>query len=364
MINKTLLSILAITAVFIFGAWVFYDVFVYLVIALVLATILRPMNNFISRTYIFRIKVPRILAILLSFSVVVGVITAFMLLFIPLIIDQMDVLSKINIESVYSNLSKPIVALEDFLIRNGIVNPDRHDLSETIKTSLFEFVKDINIRSVFNDVLKLTGGFMISLLAVSFITFFLLFENGIVSRLLIAMIPNQYFELFISAIYKIENLLSNYLIGLFLQMISIFAIAGIGLSILGVKYALTIALFAAIANLIPYLGPSLGTIFGIIIGISSSNHFAFDEFTLFLIIKISAVFAIVQVADNVFLQPVIFSKSIKAHPLEIFVVIFAAATIAGIPGMIAAVPAYTILRVSIMEIRDGFKSYKVFQISK
>lgn len=205
---------------------------------------------------------------------------------------------------------------------------------------------------------------MVSLIAITFITFFLLYENGLLSRIMISMVPNQYFELFISAIYKIEHLLSNYLIGLSFQMLAIFSIAAIGLSIFGVKYALTIAVFAAVANLIPYLGPSLGAIFGIIIGVSSSNHYNFDEFTLILILKIAAVFGIVQIVDNVLLQPLIFSKSVKAHPLEIFVIIFAAATLAGIPGMIAAVPAYTILRVSIMEIRSGFRSYKIFQISK
>lgn len=364
MINKTIITILIIAAVFLFGAWLFYDVFVYMVISLVLATILRPLTNLISRMYIFRIKVSRIIAILLSFSVVIGVISAFMLLFIPLIIDQIDVLSKLDFNAIYSNLSQPIVALEDFLIRNNLIKTDDHNLSETIRASFIDFISNVNIRNILNDVLKLTGGLMVSLIAITFITFFLLYENGLLSRIMISMVPNQYFELFISAIYKIEHLLSNYLIGLSFQMLAIFSIAAIGLSIFGVKYALTIAVFAAVANLIPYLGPSLGAIFGIIIGVSSSNHYNFDEFTLILILKIAAVFGIVQIVDNVLLQPLIFSKSVKAHPLEIFVIIFAAATLAGIPGMIAAVPAYTILRVSIMEIRSGFRSYKIFQISK
>jgi predicted PurR-regulated permease PerM len=73
------------------------------------------------------------------------------------------------------------------------------------------------------------------------------------------------------------------------------------------------------------------------------------------------VFATVQVVDNIFLQPMIFSKSVKAHPLEIFIVIFAGATLAGIPGMIAAIPGYTVIRVSVMEIYRGYKSYHIFK---
>ncbi|SHJ78160.1 Predicted PurR-regulated permease PerM [Reichenbachiella agariperforans] len=364
MINRTLLSLILITSLFIFSAWLFSDIFMYICISIVLATILRPMTNFISRTYIFRMKVPRVLAILLSFCSVIGVIALFILLFIPLIVEQINVISSISFDEVYKHLSQPIVATEEFLIEYNLISAEDHTFTSTIKRSTVEVLGDINFQSVLNNVVTMTGGVFVSFMALSFITFFLLLENGIISRLLISIVPNQYFELFISAIHKIEHLLSNYLIGLLLQMLAIFSIAGIGLSIFGVNYALTIAVFAALANLIPYLGPLLGSVFGILVGLSSSGHFALDEVTMILIVKIVSVFAVVQVMDNVVLQPMIFSKSVKAHPLEIFVVIFAAASLAGISGMIAAIPVYTIIRVSVMEIRDGFNSYQVFQVSK
>lgn len=364
MINKTLVQILAIAAAFVFSAWLFSDIFLFVVISIVLATILRPLTNFINRLYIYRIKVPRVLAVMVSFLMILVVFSAFILLFVPLIIDQVNVLSAISFEEVYSNLSKPIVSAENMLISWDVLNPDDHNLTETIRNSTFDLISGIEINSLINNLVSITGGVLVSVMAVSFITFFLLLENGMLGRMVISIVPNQYFELYISAIHKIENLLSNYLIGLTFQVMSIFSIAGLGLTILGVNYALTIALFAAFANLIPYLGPLLGSTFGIIVGISTSGHFSFDNYTLILIAKIVSVFGFVQVMDNVVLQPLIFSKSVKAHPLEIFVVIFAAASLAGITGMIMAIPVYTIVRVSFMEIRSGFKSYKVFQASK
>ncbi|WP_109830652.1 AI-2E family transporter [Reichenbachiella versicolor] len=364
MINKTLIQILAIAAAFVFSAWLFSDIFLYLVISIVIATILRPLTNVINRLYIYSIKMPRVLAILVSFIVVIGVISAFMLLFIPLIVDQINVLSELSFEEVYANLSQPIVSLEKFLIHAEVINPNDHNLTETIRQGTFNIISSIEVNSVINNLVSITGGFFISMMAISFITFFLLYENGLLGRVVISVIPNKYFELYISAIHKIENLLSNYLIGLTFQMLSIFTIAGVGLTVLGVKYALTIALFAALANLIPYLGPLMGSVFGILVGVSTTGHFAFDNFTLILIAKIGSVFGFVQIIDNVVLQPLIFSKSVKAHPLEIFVVIFAAASLAGITGMVMAIPAYTIVRVSFMEIRSGFKSYKVFQATK
>ncbi|PIB37356.1 AI-2E family transporter [Reichenbachiella sp. 5M10] len=362
--NRTLLTILVITSLFVFSAWLFSDIFMYICISIVLATILRPLTNFISRTYIFRVKIPRLVAVLVSFCTVIGVVALFMLLFIPLIVEQINVISSISFDEVYTHMSQPVVTAEKYLMEFNLVEAEDHSLTQTIKTSVLAVLKDINFQKILNNIVSLTGGVFVSLMALGFITFFLLLENGMLSRLMISVVPNQYFELFISAIYKIEHLLSNYLIGLLLQMLSIFSIAGIGLSIFGVNYALTIAVFAALANLIPYLGPLLGSTFGILVGISTSGHFALDEVTFILIAKIVSVFAVVQVIDNVVLQPMIFSKSVKAHPLEIFVVIFAAASLAGIPGMIAAIPTYTILRVSVMEIKDGFNSYQVFQASK
>ncbi|WP_420583307.1 AI-2E family transporter [Reichenbachiella sp.] len=364
MIRRTLLFLIIVVALFVFSAWLFSDIFIYICISIVLATILRPLTNFIHRTYIYRVRMPRVIAILVSYCAVVGVVFSFVLLFIPLIVEQVNVLSNVSFDKVYSNLSQPVVAVENFLIEYQLVSEDEHSLTETMRSNVFGFVSNLNFRNIINNLLTFTGGFFVSVLAIAFITFFLLLENGLLSRRLIAIVPNQYFELFISAIHKIEHLLSNYLIGLVLQMMAIFSIAGLGLSIFSVKYALTIAVFAAVANLIPYMGPLLGAIFGIIVGLSTSGHFAFDQFTVIFMLKIVSVFSVVQITDNVLLQPLIFSKSVKAHPLEIFVVIFAAASLAGIPGMIAAIPVYTIIRVSVMEIRDGFKSYRIFQVSK
>ncbi|HSI74584.1 MAG TPA: AI-2E family transporter, partial [Lunatimonas sp.] len=98
-------------------------------------------------------------------------------------------------------------------------------------------------------------------------------------------------------------------------------------------------------------------------GLATGNFSEANEI-YFLIAKILGVFAVVQLCDNIFLQPMIFSKSVKAHPLEIFVVIFAGAKLAGIMGMIFAIPVYTIFRVSFKEFYKGYKDYRIFKIDK
>ncbi len=103
----------------------------------------------------------------------------------------------------------------------------------------------------------------------------------------------------------------------------------------------------------------LGASFGIIVGLSLGQYQNGNDY-LWLVINIGVVFGVVQLTDNVLLQPIIFSKSVKAHPLEIFIVIFAGASLAGIVGMILAIPTYTILRVSVSEFYKGYKAYRVF----
>lgn len=360
--NRTLAAIGIFVVLLGIAIWYFSNIFAYLTISIVLATVLRPMTNQISRLEIFGGKVPRYIAIAGSYSVVVAVLSLFVLLFIPLISDQIEVLTSLDFNVVFNSLIEPVRWLEDFLITNNLTTQPRGFMVDSVRSGVIDFIQSINFTQILNQLISFTGNFFIGVLAVTFITFFLLYENGIIRRQIIAIIPNQYFEVFISALNKIERLLSNFLLGILFQMVSIFSIASIGLSIVGINYALTIAVFAAVANLIPYLGPLLGGIFGIAVALSTSGDFSFSNETLIMVVKVFSVFAVVQATDNLVLQPLIFSKSVKAHPLEIFVIIFVGATIAGIPGMIAAIPVYTVLRVSTSEIYAGFNQYRVFKI--
>lgn len=343
-------------------AWYFSNIFIYLIISLVITTLLRPFVNFVGRIQLLGTRVPRSIAILFSYALLVIVLGSFVLLFIPLISEQIQVIAELDFDKVYYSISKPIAALEEVLIDNNVVDQPKGFLVDNMKEAIMTKLNDINLTSLINGLLSATGSFFVGLLAVVFITFFLLYESGILRRNIISIIPNKYFEVFIGAMFKTEKLLSNYLLGLLFQMLSIFSIAAIGLSVFGVKYALTIAVFAALANLIPYLGPILGASFGVIVSLSTTGNFGFDQDTIILVIKILSVFGSVQIIDNVVLQPLIFSKSVKAHPLEIFIIIFAGAAIGQIAGMIAAIPVYTIIRVTSKEVYAGFKEYRVFQI--
>lgn len=348
--------------VFIGLGWVFTDIYIYLIISIIIAAVLRPVNHYLHHNRILGVKFPKEISALISFVLLGLVISLFSMLFVPLISKQIQVIRSIDYLSLMDQLAVPISSVEHFLIQHKLTVRPEGFISEEIRKWTVLMIQEVNLSDVFNSIIKYTGNFFIGVLAVSFITFFLMVDSSLFRHKLLSLIPNKYFEVSISAVTKIEHLLTNYLTGLVLQMIGVFTVAFIGLSILGVKYAVTIAIFAAVANLIPYLGPLLGASFGIIVTVMQSGLMlqSFNDL-LFLLLKIGGVFIVVQVTDNIFFQPLIFSKSVKAHPMEIFVIIFAAATLGGILGMILAIPVYTILRVSANELYSGYKEYRIFK---
>jgi predicted PurR-regulated permease PerM len=351
--------ILFIVLFLLFG-WYFSNITFYIVASLILAALLRPLTNRLHDFHVMGQHIPRWAAILLSYGSIVLLFVSLSFLFYPLINNQIEILSGLDLDGIYETVKQPVSKIEGFLFKYELIDNNPGFLFNEIRNSIISTVKDFDFTSFIGGVINTTSSLFIGLLAITFISFFLLLENGLLRRNLLNLIPNPYFELSVATFTKVEKLLSNYLSGLLIQMLTIFSFASMGLSLLGVEYSLTIALFAAVANLIPYAGPILGASFGIIVGISTGNFESNIELN-YLIFKILSVFAIVQVIDNILVQPLIFSKSVKAHPLEIFVVIFAGAKIGGIVGMIFAIPVYTIFRVSIIEFFNGYKSYRIFK---
>lgn len=169
------------------------------------------------------------------------------------------------------------------------------------------------------------------------------------------LVPNEYEQKVRESVAQITTMLSRYFGGITLQVFIITVFVSVALSLLGVKNALLIGFFAALINVIPYLGPVIGASFAIFITISSNLDLDFYTEMLPLILKVAGVFATMQLTDNFILQPYIFSNSVLAHPLEIFLVIMVGAKIGGVVGMILAIPGYTVIRVIASVFLSEFK---------
>ncbi|UCS91606.1 AI-2E family transporter [Echinicola marina] len=358
--QKLVIWLLAIILTILTLGWYFSNIAFYFIISLVIAAALRPLTNRINSVHLLGQHLPRWLAIICSFATIGLVLFLISLLFVPLVAVQIETIQNIDVQFLYEQIQEPIDKVEAFLIKLNLMADNPGFLFQQFKNTMFSSLREVNFQGFLNGIINTTSSLLITLMAVVFISFFLLLENGLLRRNIINQVPNKYFELSVATFHKVERLLSNYLLGLLIQMTSIFTVASVGLSLANVKYALTIGIFAAVANLIPYAGPLLGATFGVLVGLSTGDFVGTSEMTFF-IIKILSVFLVVQLTDNIILQPLIFSKSVKAHPLEIFVIIFAGAKVGGIMGMIFAIPVYTIFRVSFQEFYKGYKQYRIFR---
>ncbi|CAA6829876.1 MAG: Permease [uncultured Aureispira sp.] len=218
--------------------------------------------------------------------------------------------------------------------------------SEQLRKKMIEFVSPSQIitRSLFY-MFSFFGNFMVLITSVTFIAFFFLKDEKLFGRALKTLLPSQQKDETDTALFQIKHLLTRYFSGILLQMTLITLYVTVLFSFLGLPNAFLIAFFAAIINVIPYVGPIIGTFFGMLVIISSNLDMSFYAITLPMLLKVIGVFASMQILDGFVLQPYIFSNSVSAHPLEIFIVVVVGAKLGGITGMVVAIPAYTIIRV-------------------
>jgi len=175
---------------------------------------------------------------------------------------------------------------------------------------------------------------------------------------LVAIVPKRHENKILHVLEDSSKLLRRYFGGILIQITFFCLVCYIILNILGVGNALLISFFAGIMNVIPYVGPLIAMGFAAFITITSSVGLDFNQFILPLSIRsIAAIFG-TQLIDNWLIQPFLFSKTVKAHPLEIFIVILVSAKIGGITGMVLAIPAYTILRVVAKAFLSEYKIVK------
>ncbi len=226
---------------------------------------------------------------------------------------------------------------------------------ESVKSNLIEFIDPARIQSVISGFIGFLGNILIAFFSIMFIAFFFLKEQGLFFNMVSSIVPNKFEKQTESAIDQSSALLVRYFIGIFFQIMIITTLVYILLSLFGIKNALLIGFFAALMNVIPYVGPLLGASFGVLITISSNINVSFYDILLPDLLKVVLVFAIMQMVDNFLIQPFIFGRSVKAHPLEIFLVILIGGQLGGIMGMVLAIPIYTVVRVLAKVFLSEFK---------
>ena len=352
--DKLAKSILLAAGIAIIAAlcWYFRSVLAYILIAVVVSLVAKPLMGLLQKIRIKGRKAPDWILAALSLILVLGILLSIVATLIPIVGNIVKDISLANIENSVRSLSVPLSEFNEFL--RTMVPGLGEDFK--VEVTVIQEVQKLFNPAIFSSVIGSAASFLtsfgIGLFSVVFIGFFFIKDDGLFTEIVCALVPDKHEATTEKAISDIGHLLSRYFIGVMLEVTGVALINFIGLAFiakLGFSAALGIAFMTGIFNIIPYVGPllggALGTVLGLILKYSSASPIGLDvNFWVFTAILI-AIFCFTQLVDNFLYQPLIYSTSIKAKPLEIFIVLLIVGHIGGPLAMIVAIPCYTVVRV-------------------
>jgi predicted PurR-regulated permease PerM len=269
--------------------------------------------------------------------IVVGGLLA---LFLPLLFNKVNSLAEMDWEGVATVIGNSLSNAQNYLERTFSLN--MNDITDTFKHFMLGLV-DVDYMKTFSSVVSVVKNFGIAFFSISFITFYFMKDDGLFYRLVTLFFPDRYRKNVCNALDSITALLSRYFGGLLVESFVLMVVISIVLLLFGMHSsdALIIGLIMGIFNVIPYAGPVIGSFLSLCIAILSP----IDGDILYTAMVLCSTIATVKIVDDFIIQPTVYSERVQAHPLEVFLCILIAGSVAGVWGMLLAIPLYTVLRV-------------------
>jgi predicted PurR-regulated permease PerM len=337
----------------------------YLILGIVLALMAHPIFTRLKALRFRGKAIPNSLASVVSLTALMLFFALFWLFLLPLIGYQLSNWQKINAEQVVEALDEPIGLsvrwLSDYGLGGAPVDSVLHyspgkpisnpDIALQLRHKILNWVDVFWLGNVLGTLVSTLAGLLLAFVSGFFIAFFLLKDKDLIRPAVEKMLPVAARQVLIGSWLESRRLLTQYFNGLLLQWLLVFFLEGLGLWLIGLSptLAISIAMVASLFNIIPYLGPILGSLMGLLLGVSAHLDAPFYQELWPLMLRMALVFFLIQQIDGYVLQPLIFSSRLHIHPLEIFLITFIGASLAGLYGLIFAVPGYTVLRVFIRQ---------------
>jgi predicted PurR-regulated permease PerM len=294
--------------------WLIRDIILLLLLSLIVASALEPMVEYFNRH-----RVPKAVSVLTVYILALGMLALVLYLLIPPAILQFQLLAE-----------KWPEYFSRFQDQLGNVN-----LSNFSITSLLDEVKGGFLDKTFG---VFSGLF--SFITVLVVSFYLVAEEQSMKQFVANLLPPQHHEVVLGLIEKIQVKMGKWVLGQIILSFSIFALTYVGLLILGVDYALFLALLAGLLEVVPYIGPFLSAV--------PAVFFAFIQNPA-LAIAVVILYIIVQKTEGYVLVPKIMQKTVGLSPLVVLVSLLIGFKLAGILGLLISVPIASALLVVIQE---------------
>jgi predicted PurR-regulated permease PerM len=313
--TKIILKVIFATIVLAF-LWAVKDIVAILVLSLILASAMDPLADYLSLR-----KIPRVVSVLLVYLVVLGAAALVISLIIPPLLEQYQVLRL--------NMPEYVMAIQE-------------RLGTSFSVSEF-WTEVINSFGGGNSIITSTFGFFngfFSFVAVLVISFYLVAEEKGMKNFVAAFLPDQHQEFTVNLLEKIQKKMGMWILGQLGASVSVFILAFIGLSLLKVQYALFLALIVGLFEVMPYIGPILSALPAI--------FFAFLQEPV-LAGAVAVLYGLIHMVEGYIIVPKIMQKAIGTSPLLVLFALLVGFKLAGIVGLLIAVPLSTALTVVVQE---------------
>lgn len=302
--------------------------FIYFSIALMLAYFFDPLYG-----YLIHKKVPKVLAIIVVFGIIIALLILTIVFLIPSVINQLNVLYR-EIPNFIENYQNLILSIKPQLSK--FINPA--DVEILLKENLSELQKGILgfsqtiIIYLSNIVSSITFGIVI----IPLILFYLMRDMVIFKENLYIFVSKGNKKEFKEVLEKIDHIVSGFIRGRIIVCFIVGTLIGIGLYFLNLKFALIIGIVSGIFNFIPYLGPIVGVVLALIFALGQP---------WWILLMIVVLFVLVNQLEAIYLNPNILGKELGLHPLTVILSMLICGLLLGILGILVAVPLAAILKV-------------------
>jgi predicted PurR-regulated permease PerM len=286
-----------------------------------------------------RLKLPRILAIVVIYVVIIGIITLIIGNLIPMISKQ--VMAFVNdVPSYYKETMQFIDHLSETEQFKWVMTQDYFSISNIVK-ELNDYVATLpnRITDSFSNIFSAVTNIAVTIITVPFLLFYMFKDGGKFPDMVAKFFPSSYRKEGLKTLKETGDTLAAYINGQVTVALFVGLVSFIGYVIIGLPYALVMALIVAVTNIIPYVGPFLGGAPAVIIAL-------FDSPTKAILVII--VITVAQQLEGNVLSPLILGKKLDTHPATIIILLLVAGNLAGILGLILAVPFYAVAKTIIL----------------
>lgn len=293
--------------------------------ALIISYILQPIVE-----ALYRRKVPRGAAILLIYF-------AFLLLAVIAALNAIPVITR-QITQLVNNMPSIVAQVNHWI---DMVNSRKQVLPDAVRIGLENALNQVekglttSSGNIFSFITSALSAVFMAFV-VPFLVFYMLKDARVIGRSVVQFAPQKHKRRVYAMMRGIDETLGNYIRGQFLVMSVLGVLAFTGYLIIGMPYALLLAVFLALADMVPYFGPIIGAAPAVIIAFTVSPA---------LLIKVLIVNIIVQQCEGNLISPQIMGRSLKLHPMAIVAALLIGGELAGILGLILSVPLLAVLKV-------------------